>query len=72
MVSIRVGSYKAHESEGGRVYNTIGFGLHYKYFQLDYAEIRETSSDSWALNGTKYVQLTGIIPLGLLTGLSGN
>lgn len=72
MVSIRVGSYKAHESEGGRAYNTIGFGLHYKYFQLDYAEIRETSSESWALNGTKYVQLTGIIPLGLLTGLSGN
>ncbi|MEX0843795.1 MAG: PorV/PorQ family protein [Balneolaceae bacterium] len=62
MFSFRVGRFYEHPENGARKYNTIGFGIHYKYFSMDYAEMNTDERDH-PLDKTKFVEFTVNVPL---------
>ena len=61
-LSLRAGHYWEHEYNGARKFTTLGFGVNYKYFTVDFAKIN-TKAESHALNGTEFLQFTANLPL---------
>lgn len=61
MFSLRFGSYYEHPQNGDRKFNTIGIGLHLKYFTWDYATINP-NEDGHPLSGTQFMQFTVSYP----------
>jgi len=70
VLSIRFGHFYEHPKNGDRSYDTFGFGLHYKYFSLDYSEI-DMEDPGHPLADTSFLQFKVNVPVAILgdTGL---
>lgn len=64
-LSIRTGRFSEHEHNGNRKFNTLGFGVNYNYFTLDYAEIY-TDENGHPLDNTKFLQFSTKIPFDVI------
>lgn len=67
-LSFRIGRLWEHKYNGNRKYNTLGFGVNYRYFKIDYAKIN-TDDDGHPLDNTTYLQFTANIPFDLIERL---
>lgn len=67
-LSIRTGRFWEHRHNGNRKYNTLGFGVNYKYFNVDYAGIN-TDENNHPLEDQKFLQFTANIPLDVIERL---
>lgn len=61
-LSLRAGHFWEHEYNGDRKFSTLGFGVNYKYFTVDFAEI-DADGQYHPLNGTEFLQFTANLPL---------
>lgn len=62
IVSVQFGHYYEHPENGAREYDTVGFGIHHKYFSLHFAEMYLEDEDH-PLSNTAFAQITSTIPL---------
>lgn len=62
IMSLRFGQFYEHPLNGNRFYNTIGYGLRYKYFTFDYMkyDVKETGNP---LSGTEIIQFSLNLPI---------
>ncbi|MEQ8523378.1 PorV/PorQ family protein [Gracilimonas sp.] len=61
IISARFGHFYEHPMNGDRNYNTIGVGLHYKYFTFDYARLITDETDH-PLQNTQHFQFSVSVP----------
>jgi hypothetical protein len=62
IMSLRFGQFYEHPLNGDRFYNTIGVGLQYKYFTLDYMKY-DVKENGNPLSGTEIIQFSLNLPI---------
>ena len=66
IVSFRFGHYFEQPKSVNREYDTVGFGLKYKYLSFDYTKVRMVDEFMFSLEGTEIYEFTLLLPIDTL------